>query len=62
MTVLYTLLIGTLYYRSLDLGKFAAALNGAARVTANALLIVGAAMVFGHIVTYYQLPQDRACR
>jgi tripartite ATP-independent transporter DctM subunit len=57
VTVLYTLLIGTLYYRSLDLGKFAAALNAAARVTANALLIVGAAMAFGHIVTYYQLPQ-----
>ena len=57
VAVVYTLVIGTLYYRSLDFAKFAAALNATARVTANALLIVGAAMVFGHIVTYCQLPQ-----
>jgi tripartite ATP-independent transporter DctM subunit len=57
VAVVYTLVIGTLYYRSLDFEKFAAALNATARVTANALLIVGAAMVFGHIVTYCQLPQ-----
>jgi tripartite ATP-independent transporter DctM subunit len=57
VAVVYTLLIGAFYYRSLNLGKLSAALDGAARVTANALLIVGAAMVFGHIVTFYQLPQ-----
>ena len=57
VAVVYTLLIGTLYYRSLNVTKLAAALDATARVTANALLIVGAAMVFGHIVTFYQLPQ-----
>jgi tripartite ATP-independent transporter DctM subunit len=57
VTVLYTLLIGTMVYGSLTTRKFAEALNGTVRVTANALLIVGAAVVFGHIVTYYQLPQ-----
>ena len=57
VAVLYTMLIGTTYYRSLNLPKFVAALNATARVTANALLIVGAAVVFGHIATYYELPQ-----
>lgn len=57
IAVVYTLIVGTLYYRSLDLDKFGAALNAAGRVSANALLIVAAAMVFGHIVTYCQLPQ-----
>jgi tripartite ATP-independent transporter DctM subunit len=57
IAVLYTIIIGTFLYRSLDTRKFAAALNATARVTANALMIVGAAVVFGHIVTYYQVPQ-----
>lgn len=57
VTVIYTLVIGALYYRTLTFGRFGEALAATVRVTANSLLIVAAAVVFGHIVTYYRLPQ-----
>ncbi len=57
VTVIYTLLIGALYYRTLTFARFSEALTGTVRVTANSLFIVAAAVVFGHIVTYYRLPQ-----
>jgi len=57
VTVLYTLAIGAFYYRTLTFERFSAALTATVRVTANSLLIVAAAVVFGHIVAYYRLPQ-----
>ncbi len=58
IAVLYTLLVGSLYYRSLDGGKLRASLVATARVTASALLIVAAAIVFGRILTFYRVPQE----
>src|SRR5262249_51542740 len=57
LTVLYTVLIGRLYYRTLTWGKLWAALSATAGVTAASLLIVAAAVMFGHIVTFHQVPQ-----
>lgn len=58
IAVLYTLLVGAFYYRSLDSYKLRASLVATARVTASALLIVAAAIVFGRILTFYRVPQE----
>ena len=58
IAVLYTLLVGTFYYRNLDNYKLRASLVATARVTASALLIVAAAIVFGRILTFYRVPQE----
>ena len=58
IAVLYTLLVGAFYYRSLDSYKLRASLIATARVSASALLIVAAAIVFGRILTFYRLPQE----
>ena len=58
IAVAYTLLVGAFYYRSLDGGKLRASLVSTARVTASALLIVAAAIVFGRILTFYRVPQE----
>ena len=57
VTVLYTILIGAFYYRTLTFQKFWDALAATVRVTAASLLIVAAAIVFGHIIAFYQVPQ-----
>jgi tripartite ATP-independent transporter DctM subunit len=57
VTVLYTVAIGTLFYRTLTWTKLWAAIASTVSVTASSLLIVGAAVMFGHIVTFYQVPQ-----
>ncbi|MBI3514833.1 MAG: TRAP transporter large permease [Proteobacteria bacterium] len=57
VTVLYTIAIGTLFYRTLTWRKLWASLSATAGVTAASLLIVAAAVMFGHIVTFYQMPQ-----
>lgn len=56
--VFYTLIIGTLLYRNLDWPKFKASLIATARVTASALLIVAAAVVFSRLLTFYRVPQE----
>ena len=58
VAVLYTLLIGTLFYRTLNLEKFIGALISTAKVTGSALLIVATAVVFSRILTYYRIPQE----
>ena len=58
IAVAYTLLVGAFYYRSLDGTKLRASLVSTARVTASALLIVAAAIVFGRILTFYRVPQE----
>ena len=57
VTVVYTTLIGTFVYRTLTWRKMWDALAATVRVTAASLLIVGTAVAFGHIVTFYQVPQ-----
>ena len=56
--VAYSLLIGTLLYRTLSRSKLAASLIATARVTASALLVVAAAVVFGRLLTFYRVPQE----
>lgn len=58
VTVFYTLAIGRFYYRTLTWGRLWGALVATMRVTAASLLIVAAAVVFGHIITFYQVPQE----
>ncbi len=58
VAVLYTLLIGALYYRKLTFSNFWLSLVATARVTASALLIVAAAIVFSRLLTFYQVPQQ----
>ena len=57
VAVLYTLLIGTLYYRTLDMRNLIEAMIGTAKVTASALIIVSTAIVFSRILTFFKIPQ-----
>lgn len=56
--VAYTLLLGALLYRTLSRSKLVASLIATARVTASALLIVAAAVVFSRLLTFYRVPQE----
>ena len=58
VAVLYTLLIGTLYYRTLDMRNLIEAMIGTAKVTASALIIVSTAIVFSRILTFFKIPQE----
>jgi C4-dicarboxylate transporter DctM subunit len=58
VAVLYTILVGSLYYRTLTWKKFADALLASAKVTASALMIVATAIVFSQFLTFYQIPQE----
>jgi len=56
VTVVYTLLVGALYYRKLTWGQFFSCFDATARVTASSLIIVAAAVVMGRIVTFHRVP------
>jgi tripartite ATP-independent transporter DctM subunit len=58
VAVIYTIVLGKFYYRSLTWTGFCVALRGTVRGTAAALLIVATAVVFGHIITFYNVPQS----
>jgi tripartite ATP-independent transporter DctM subunit len=58
VAVLYTLIIGTLYYRTLDMKNLLEAMVQTAKVTASALIIVSTAIVFSRILTFYRVPQE----
>ena len=58
VAVLYTMLIGRFFYRSLSRRDLTEALASTVRVTASALLIVAMAIVFGRILTFHQFPQQ----
>ncbi|MGQ0664526.1 MAG: TRAP transporter large permease [Pseudomonadota bacterium] len=57
ITVLYTVVIGLMLYRNLNWDKLRASLSATAAVTASALIIVAAAVLFGRIMTFHQVPQ-----
>lgn len=57
VAVIYTILIGKFYFRSLTWSGFVAALQGTVRGSAASLLIVATAVVFGHIIAFYNVPQ-----
>ena len=56
----YTLLVGTLGYRSLNGRGFALAVTGAVRTTAMVMLIIAAAAAFGWILALLQGPAQLA--
>jgi C4-dicarboxylate transporter DctM subunit len=58
IAVLYAIMIGGFYYRSLSLASLGGALAETTRVTAMSLLIVAVSLVFGRLLTYQQVPQD----
>jgi TRAP-type transport system large permease protein len=58
IAVLYTLIIGTFYYRTLDMRKLIDSMIGTAKVTASALVIVSTAIVFSRILTFFRIPQE----
>ena len=58
VTVLYTIVIGTLFYRTLTFSKLWDALGATAAVTASSLIIVAAAVVLGRIITFHRVPQE----
>lgn len=57
VTVLYTVLIGLFYYRTLTFERFTASIAATAKVTAGSLMIVAMAVLFGRIATFHQVPQ-----
>ena len=58
VAALYTLLVGTFYYRTLTWRKFIAAVMGSVRITGSAMLIVAAAFVFSKLLTFFMIPQE----
>ncbi|GAB4364798.1 MAG: TRAP transporter large permease [Spirochaetales bacterium] len=57
IAVLYTLFLGFFVYKELDLKKFRELLLESMVTTASILIIIGAAQVFGWILTFYQVPE-----
>ncbi|WP_119680877.1 TRAP transporter large permease [Indioceanicola profundi] len=60
VAVIYTLIVGTLVYRSLGWNGFKAAVTGAVRTTAMVMLIIGGAGAFGWLVALLQAPMHLA--
>lgn len=60
VAVIYTILVGFLVYRSLDLRGFMTAAMGAVRTTAMVMLIIGAASAFGWLLALNQAPAQLA--
>jgi C4-dicarboxylate transporter DctM subunit len=58
VAVLYTVVVGFFFYRTLSLSGLYEALLAAAKVTAGALVIVMTAFLFSKFLTYYKVPQQ----
>ena len=58
VAVVYTLVVGRFYYRSLPVNEAFSALVNTARITASAVFIVALAVVFSRILTFHQVPQQ----
>jgi tripartite ATP-independent transporter DctM subunit len=54
--VLYSLILGTVFYKEITAKKFFEILLKTMVTTANIMLIIGSAKVFGWILTYYNIP------
>jgi tripartite ATP-independent transporter DctM subunit len=57
VTVLYTIAVGMIFYRTLSPAKLFDSLKATAWVSASALIIVAAAVVLGRIMTFHRVPQ-----
>lgn len=60
VAVIYTIVVGFLVYRSLDLKGFMTAAMGAVRTTAMVMLIIGAASAFGWLLALNEAPEQLA--
>ncbi len=60
VAVVYSLIVGTLIYRQIDLKVFIDCLTSSARTTAVIMLIIGAARLFSWILAYFDVPQQVA--
>ncbi len=58
IAVVYSIIAGTVIYRSLTLGSIADAFRATTRITAATLLIVAISLVFARLLTYMQVPQE----
>ena len=58
VTALYTVILGTLVYRTLSFSKFWESLFATAQITGTCLVIVAAAVAYGRILTFHQFPQE----
>lgn len=56
IAVIYTIVIGTLAYRSLGWSRFREASTQSVRITAMVLMIIGAATAFGHALAILEAP------
>lgn len=56
VTVVYTIIVAAVFYRTLNLAQFFSCLEATARVTASALIIVAGAVVMGRIATFHRVP------
>jgi len=57
VTVLYTIVVGTVVYRTLSVAGLVNALKATAWVTASTLIIMASAVVLGRIMTFHRVPQ-----
>ena len=57
VAIVYTIIIGIVFYRSLGLKEFKTAVANSARTTAMIMLIIGAAAAFGWLLALLQAPQ-----
>src|SRR5207244_13506271 len=55
VTVLYTIVAGMFFYRTLSVTKLVDSLKPTASLSASALIIVAAAFVLGRIVTFHRV-------
>lgn len=60
VAVIYTIVVGFLVYRSLDMRGFMTAAMGAVRTTAMVMLIIGAASAFGWLLALNEAPAQLA--
>lgn len=57
VAIVYTIIIGILFYRSLGLSEFKAAVINSAKTTAMIMLIIGAAAAFGWLLALLEAPR-----
>jgi len=60
IAVIYTIIIGTLAYRTLGWARFREAAAQSVRITAMVLMIIGAATAFGHALAILEAPTQLA--
>lgn len=60
IAVVYTVIVGALVYRTVDLRAFMDSAAASVRITAMVLLIIGAASAFGYVLAILEVPANLA--